>query len=115
MSEKIKSLSGRHVRVRREFLDEGGQVKQSGLRQYYDVDFSHKILEVSAEFYGVDMGHLLYGDTIETALIQSIEPEHYVSFYDLDKHPRPVFFNANLFEVVRQEYHWVSDEKFNNQ
>ena len=114
MSEKIKSFSGRYVRVRREFLDECGQVKQSRLRHYHDIDFSQKTLEVSAEFYGVYMD-LLYGETIETALIQSIEPEHYISFYDLDKHPRPVFFNANLFEVVRQEYHWVADDRFNNQ
>lgn len=138
---EIKSLKSRFVRLKKECLDrcvveryddddniiEGGKKlyqyypnsKVGNNKLYYfSRDWKNGVFEVVSEYYGVSMRAKTRraGSRDEFFDTDSVEPKHKIAlsgFYeDLDKEA-PYFFDADIFEVVKQQHYWVKDEQFN--
>jgi len=140
---KIISMKSRFVRLKRECLDkcvieqyddddnliEGGKKvygyfpnsKTDGNKLYFfSRDWKNGVFEVVSEYYGVSMKKTRKLGSRNRFFVDtdSEEPKHKIAlkgFYeDLDR-DCPRFFDADIFEVVKQQHYWVKDEQFNQQ
>lgn len=81
--------------------------------RYFKNNWLEDVFEVYAEFYGVDMSK--FED--KSFEVGSVEPIHRIALRGLNFSyaDRPTFYDASLFEVVKEHTTWVADDKFNNQ
>ena len=141
MSEKIQSMIRRYVRLKQEYFyeetytedlcdDDGDVLEEGGLTvtkyclehkpkvigtrlQYLRKNWAEEAFEVYAEFYGVDMSRFENG----FLTVGYVEPTHMIAMKDLDfgsKTCGPTFYDASLFEVVKEHKTWLVDTEFYN-
>jgi len=140
MSEKIKSMSRRYVRLKQEYFykdtytedlcdDDGDVLVEDGLTvtkyclehhpkiigtplRYLQKNWLEEAFEVYAEFYGVNMSRFTGG----FFTVGYVEPTHMIAMKDLDFSSGgiPTFYDASLFEVVNECKTWVVDTEFYN-
>lgn len=132
MSEKkeIKSWRGMHVRLKPEYFqqfeefdgnwdDDENWIEDESLPKVVRVEIScplrgfiddpaNDIFEVTADVYGID----LYKHTYTPFEVGSVEPTHQVILRGKAMNTCPFVWDTKWFDVVRQEYVWVKDERF---
>lgn len=141
MSEKIQSMIRKYVRLKQEYFyketytedlcdDDGDVIEENGVTvtkyclehkpkiigtrlRYFGKNWAEEAFEVYAEFYGVDMSRL--ENSFFTVGYE--EPTHMIAMKDLDLGGSaygPTFYDASLFEVVKEHKTWILDTEFYN-
>jgi hypothetical protein len=132
MPEKIQSMTGKHVRVKREYIksyalphDQDEEEEREEKIKYFVADENghevldfetldpYEVLEVEFDFYGVDLRDYTQGRAPYEVNTKDIKHMLKVKFVGY-KHQIYRYYEAKYFEVVVPVTTWVRSENFYN-